>query len=321
MPFAVPSKLTALEAQSIGSRNRDRIPADLRRQFGLYIAAPAPGSLVIEGIIGGPPELLGATEGITQVAYLFKGCWQALVAGDWPTLASLLPDRMRRQRWVDAAAKVSPRPGSGIGVRLDIGDARLPLAEIGQRLTDLREHQTPAAHESIINGYLAEIDFLDRTFSLRYPVGNRLVSGSYSEAVEDFLLANPRELIQVAGQVLCDAEDRPVRIASAIAFDLVDSSPVLVSEISTDQGMLEVQPPIEIPLTLDETEQYLSAIYPALGLDLSARARQELTAMIEEDLDALWRNIASADGALLAPDARAIKAWMLARLSGGAGAT
>jgi hypothetical protein len=149
-------------------------------------------------------------------------------------------------------------------------------------------------------------------------VDNRLVSGSYSEAVEDFLLANPRELIQVAGQVLCDAEGRPSRIASAVAFDLVDSSPVLVTEILTGAGPRTAGQPFEIPLMLDETEQYLVAVYPPLALDLSARTRQELTIMIEEDLEALWRNIVTADDACLAPDASTLKEWLLARFGGDA---
>lgn len=108
---------------SVESRNRDRIPSEMRRQFGLYIAAPTAGSLNIQGVIGGPLELLGAEEGIARVSRLFKDSWQVLVHGDWATLEALLPDRMRRQRWVDAAAKVPPRPGSGMALRLDIGEA------------------------------------------------------------------------------------------------------------------------------------------------------------------------------------------------------
>ena len=116
-------ELTTLEAHSVESRNRDRIPSEMRRQFGLYIAAPTAGSLNIQGVIGGPLELLGAEEGIARVSRLFKDSWQVLVHGDWATLEALLPDRMRRQRWVDAAAKVPPRPGSGMALRLDIGEA------------------------------------------------------------------------------------------------------------------------------------------------------------------------------------------------------
>ncbi len=78
------------------------------------------------------------------------------------------------------------------------------------------------------------------------------------------------------------------------------------------------QSPFEPPLTLDETEQYLSAVFPPLGLALSARTRQELTVMIEEDLDALWRHIATASDAALAPDARAVRAWLNARFPGAA---
>jgi hypothetical protein len=54
-----------------------------------------------------------AEKEISQICGLFRDCWQALVEGDWLTLETLLPDRIRRQRWCDAAAKVPPRPGPG----------------------------------------------------------------------------------------------------------------------------------------------------------------------------------------------------------------
>ena len=95
-----------------------------------------------------------------------------------------------------------------------------------------------------------------------------------------------------------------------MAFDLVDSSPVLVSEIPTEAGPIAARQPFAIPLILDETQQYLLAVFPPLALDLGARTRQELTLMIEEDLEALWRNIATANDDCLAPDARMVKHWL-----------
>ncbi len=91
-----------------------------------------------------------------------------------------------------------------------------------------------------------------------------------------------------------------------------------MTEILTDTGPRLALQPFEIPVSLDETEQYLVAVYPPLALDLSARTRQELTIMIEEDLEALWRNIVTADDACLAPDARTLKEWLLARFGGDA---
>ena len=176
-------QLATLKAQSVESRNLDRIPLEMRRQFGLYIAAPTSGSLVFDGVIGGPLEPLGAEEGITRVLRLFKTVGRPWCEVTGPRLDALLPDRMRRQRWVDAAARSRPVPGAAWPCVWISAMLSLRLADVPQRLAALRERQTPAVRESLINGYLAEIDFLDRTFSLRYPVGDRLVSGSYNETV------------------------------------------------------------------------------------------------------------------------------------------
>lgn len=104
---------------------------------------------------------------------------------------------------------------------------------------------------------------------------------------------------------------------STVAIEVVDLSPVVVAGIETAEGVVEASPPLEIPLVLDETEQYLVADFPPLGLYLSAQTRQELSVMIEEDLDLLWRNIACASDQVLAPDARAVKTWLRARFRGG----
>lgn len=174
----------------------------------------------------------------------------------------------------------------------------------------------PQATISGINGYLAEIDILSRGFKLRYPEGQRLIAGSYNEEAEDFLLANPRELIQVTGLVLHDAAGQPIRISDAIAFDVVDTTPVAIGSFPQADRTIKARQPLEILLVLDESEQHLEASFEPLNMELAARTRPEIRQMIHEDLDVLWRNIALADDGTLTAGAKRIKAWLLEHFEG-----
>lgn len=303
-------ELTALETLGIQLRIRDRLPAELQRQFGLYLTAPHAGSVVVEAVLGGPLEQLSAEQDLEETANRFQKGWQAFCAGNWDELEQLFPDRLRLRRWVDAAARIAPKPSHRVALRLSIGQLQLALDALPERAAEFRERQAPQATKSQINGYLAEIDFLNRTFKLRYPDGQRLIPGSYNQEAEEFLLANPRELIQVTGLVLHDTADRPIEISDAIVFDSVDATPLEIAGLPRPEGFLTAKKPFEIELQLDETEQYLIASFAPLDLEHSARTRMQLQQMIVEDLDALWRNIGSASDTELTPRAQQIKALL-----------
>ena len=109
-------ELTALEALGIELRERDRLPTDLQRQFGLYISAPKQSSLGVDAVVGGPITLLGADADIDAIATKFKEAWQALSAGEWSTLSHLFPDRLRLHRWIDAAKRAEADGAQRFGI-------------------------------------------------------------------------------------------------------------------------------------------------------------------------------------------------------------
>jgi hypothetical protein len=303
-------ELTALETQGIELRERDRLPAELQSQFGLYVAAPTRGSLIIDAVLGGPPMLLGADEALDDLARRFKAGWQALAGGDWPALSRLFPDRTRLHRWIDAAKRVAPRASGDLRLLLDIADTCLDLTRIAQQVAEFHASQASRRRQSRINGYLAKIDFLKRSFKLRLPEHQRLISGSYTPEAEEFLLANPRELIQVTGLIVYDASGAASEISDATDFDLVDTTPILIQSIDLPQGRLQAHQAIEIPVTLDETEQELEVLFEPLRMILGAQVRDELELMVREEIDLLWRNIASAPDADLTSRAKVIKYWL-----------
>jgi hypothetical protein len=303
-------ELTALEALGIELRSRDRLPAELQRQYGLYVAAPKSGSFIVEGFIGSIDGQVEGFDEVEKLAIRFQESWQALLAGNWPTLERYFPDRVRLRRWVDTAVRIGPKASGRSTVCLGIGDLLLGLENLPARAMEFREQRTSFSTKSMINGYLAEIDFLGRSFKLRYPEGNRLLSGSYNEEVEEFLLANPRELIQVTGLVLYDGNG-PTEISDAIAFDVVDRSAVEISEFESSGKWIRATRPITLSVELDETEQYLTASFEPLKLEQAARTRQELERSIYEELDVLWRNIAMTADDGLALEAKNTKQWLL----------
>lgn len=303
-------ELTALETQGIELRERDRLPAELQSQFGLYVTAPTRGSLSIDAVLGGPPRLLGADEALDDLAHRFKAGWQALAGGDWPELSRIFPDRTRLHRWIDAAKRVAPRASGDLRLLLDIADTRLDLTRIAQQVAEFHASQASRRQQSRINGYLAKIDFLKRSFKLRLPEHQRLISGSYTPEAEEFLLANPRELIQVTGLIVFDASGAASEICDATDFDLVDTAPILIQRIDLPQGRLNAHQAIEIPVTLDDTEQELEVIFEPLRMKLGAQVRDELELMVREEIDLLWRNIAAAPDADLTRGAQGIKHWL-----------
>ena len=303
-------ELTALETQGIDLRERDRLPAELQRQFGLYVAAPVRGSLGIEAFLGGPPTLLGAEDAIDEIARVFKGGWQALATGDWPALTRLFPDRIRLHRWIDAAKRVAPRASGDLRLSLDIADTRLDLTRITAQVEEFHASQASRRRQSRINGYLAKIDFLNRGFKLRLPENQRLISGSYAPEAEEFLLANPRELIQVTGLIVFEGTGVASEISDATDFELVDTSPLVIQTIELPKGLLKANQSIAIPVTLDEAEQELEVIFAPLGMMLGAQRRDELEVMVREEIELLWRNIASAPDTELTSRAQGIKTWL-----------
>jgi hypothetical protein len=308
-------EITALSELSQEMKIRERMPEHLRKEFSLYFAAPRSGSFVLSGILGGYPSPLIRNELIDRIADKFNQSWNALYEGDWVKLEELYPDASRLRRWIQAAAGVSPKPGKGLHLTIELSQLKMGLKDIPKRITAFEKRQK--RQESSINGYLSEIDFMSHTFKLRYPCGNRLIEGSYSDDVEDFLLANPRELIQVSAEILYSADDVPVRILRATAFNILDLTSVVIDGFETKAGYIEAANAIEIPVTLDEDQQYIVVSFPELQMELAARNRDELITLIEEDIEALWRNIVCSDDESLAEDSMAVKKWMMEHFRGG----
>jgi len=71
---------------------------------------------------------------------------------------------------------------------------------------------------------------------------------------------------------------------------------------------------LEIPPTLDESQQVFCLEYSELGIDIYASAREELDLLLWEEIDVLWRNYALEDSRNLTQDAQELKMNLLAKI-------
>jgi len=301
-------------------RQRLRVPRDFERLFPVVCTPATPGSFVQPIAIGAPRQTLFSPGELEEVSDRFDAVLDAVVRGDAEQLNRVVPDRWYRRAVVESVSRMPPRPSTGM--RLSVSSQRR-LAE-PFRLSDARlqidalllpPSEEPAREilgERSIIGSLSAIDFGERKLTLLDPTSHKEINCFYVEDAEPLLLANPRELIQVTGQVLFDAQGDPVKVVETKDIREVDLEPVAILPFTVDNLRVKPRRPRLVEPRLDETSQLFLLQDDEIGIDLVAETR----AALEEDLAALlphlWRSYAHAPEVQLARDARLLKARLLA---------
>lgn len=308
--------LLAMDHEGVEVRRRDRLSRELERKYALLVSELKPGSVVITAMIGDPASDLFAPLDIVAVRERFGLVSNAMARANAQELAGLVPNRVRRLRVVEAFRSIIPKKGSGVGldVRSTGGELIVSTELLGQGLKDIMAvSQTEPALQTV-TGRLTRIDFDERKVTIVYPPTNRELECIYEEGIEDLLLENPRELIQVTGEVIVDEDNQPKRIVDVNDIREVDLSPFYVAEVLLDDYALRLREPLVLTPELDESQQLLCLVDPSLGLDVCAFTRDELDEALAVEIDILWRNNARTEDDKLTPAAIELKRGLLARM-------
>jgi len=308
--------LLAMDHEGVEVRRKDRLSRELERKYALLVSDLKPGSVVITATIGDPTSDLFAPLDIVAVRERFGLVSNAMARANAQELAGLVPDRVRRLRVVEAFRSIIPKKGSGVGldVRSAGGEIVLSTELLGQGLKDIMAvSQTEPALQTV-TGRLIRIDFDERKVTIVYPPTNRELECIYEEGIEDLLLENPRELIQVTGEVIVDEDNQPKRIVDVNDIREVDLSPFYLAEVQLDDYALRLREPLALTPELDESQQLMCLVYPSLGVDVCAFTRDELDEALVVELDVLWRNYAKAEDDRLSPAARELKRGLVAQM-------
>jgi len=296
-------------------RHRLRVPGEVERAYQILCTPPAAGSYVQPFRIGDPSSNLLTPVEARDLSTQLDQVLDAAVRGDERAVSELLPDAWYRRAVIEGITRMAPRPSSGLTLRLDTGaGARsFALSEARPRLLALLALPVSEAVDRALIGILDGIDFGERKLRLVLPVSRRAIECFYLEEAEPMLLANPRELIQVVGQVQVDANGDPVKMVETKAIHEVDLEPLsLLPFVVENRRVVPRQPRLLTPQLDEDTQQVFVLIDEALGIDLVAETRAELEESFAALLPHLWQCYALAEDAELTPDARQLKARLRA---------
>lgn len=296
-------------------RHRLRVPNDLDRAYQIMCATPVPGSYVQPIRIGNPSlDLLTPVE-VREVSAQLDKVLDAAVRGDESAVSDVMPDTWYRRAVIEGIAKMAPRPSTGLTLQLTTlaSSDSFDLSEARPRLLALLARPASEAVDRALIGILDGIDFGERKLKLVSPTTARTIECFYLEEAEPMLLANPRELIQVVGQVQVNVDGDPLKVVETKAVYAVDLEPLPLQPFMVDgRQIVPKEQRLITPQLDDETQQVFLLIDDTLGIDLAAETREELEEAFALLLPHLWKSYALADDRELAPDAQRLKAHLRA---------
>lgn len=305
--------LLAMDRERVEVRERDKVSSGIEQKYPLVVEAPRPNCLLVPAQIGDPASELFASQDIADVVGRLRGCLGAVASGNREAMIAQVPDRVRRERVLTALRSALPRKGSGIDLTIRMAGEPTPFRSevLHEAFPKMLVAGRAEATLQTLTGRLSRIDFAKHVLTILYPVTNRELNCFYEESVEELLLENPRELIQVTGQVVLGEDDQPKEIVEVRDIREVDLSPIELREFRIPAGLLRFRKPRWAEVALDESQQLLMLRSKDIGLDLHATTRDALLEVLPEHLSVLFQQFTSAPDDRLTMPARTLKAALL----------
>ncbi|PZR89511.1 MAG: hypothetical protein DLM68_06015 [Hyphomicrobiales bacterium] len=173
----------------------------------------------------------------------------------------------------------------------------------------LAEPAMIAIHPRLVTGRLDALDFQTRTLRLYLPNG-RLVSATYDEDFEPILLENPRELIQVRGEVVLNEDGSLKQINNVREIIEVDASPLTVESFIVDNAKRVAAKPFDFQVTFEPDEGHYMA-EGQFNMLVSGETREELADALSDTLRLLWTEYVASDASDFTEDAKSLRQELL----------
>lgn len=302
--------LIAMHEEQHEIRAPARVSQDISQRFSVMCQVPIKGSFGIPASIGSLRPDMFDDISTAAVADKFRKVMEAISSGAGQLFRSLVPDPEYRRQILKAAKGASPDPRKGYrfgvhdpnGQRIfDAHDALPHIKEILRQTAELVETA------SVVTGKFIRMDFEARKLKIEHPETKRILDCFYQDDVESLLLNNPRELIQVVGNVELNTDGIPVRITDVQNILEVDLSPIIVDTIPIEQGSLVARQAIQLSPYLSETKQFYQAEHEELSISLIAFTRDELIDALNDVIAAHWVNYAQENDNALTKGAKELK--------------
>lgn len=188
------------------------------------------------------------------------------------------------------------------------------------RLDHVTRERTRALREALeferldIKGKLVSASLEEGEVSVLHPPSGRRFRVPLSRKLRRDLTLDPDQWLVVRGEfwVLRDGSPRDLRHVERV--ELPDLRPLRLQSFTVGDRRIRFDEPLELTVSLDpETHQLYVATDEALHLHVFAYERDDLQAELIEQLVFLWTSYAEAPPSALTPEARQLRARLLAR--------
>jgi hypothetical protein len=302
-------------------KQRTRVNYELARKYALIFDIPAEGGYELPYRVGTTDTGLFDKEDVAKIASQHEELLAAVQAGNTQTLRRLIPSGDYRRLILSELKKMQPPARMGLVVSIEdyrrrkLLDGKTAL----ERLNPLLAEPTPGVtHVRLVTGRLDALDFQARTLQLYLPNG-RLLKATYGEDFEPILLENPREFIQVRGEVVVSEDGSPQQINNVREIIEVDTSPLTIESFILDGGKRVAAKPIVFDGCFEADEgQYVTE--GPFNIFLSGETREELGQALTDAVRFLWCQYAAASDTNFTEDAKALRKELLEAFPGAADA-
>ena len=294
-------------------RQRARPSDEVEKRYPVLCQLPKGGSYVVPVMIGDTSRDLFGTDAVDTVTGDLQALLSAITDQDSNRMREVLPDPNYRMAILEAFRKMTPPKRSGIEVALQssTGDDLFVPSRAANFLDNFVERRAGDLTVTAVTGRLIGIDFDRRRLRLHYPPTRRELQCFYLAESEDMLLENARDLIQVVGQVVIDANGDPERINDVEKILEVDLSAIEVDGFESGDNRVVARQPVIFQTLLDDTSQYYMIQEAPFGIQLLAVFRDQLETDLYEELDVLWRHYSGEADEKLSEDAQQLKRQLL----------
>lgn len=294
-------------------RRRARPSDEIEKRYGVLCQLPKPGSYLAPVMIGDTTQGLFGADAVEAVTEELHALFAAIRDQDSNRLREVLPDPNFRMAILGALRRMTPPQRAGIEVALqsNAGENLFVPSQAARFLDHSVDRHGSDLTVSGVTGRLTGIDFDSRRLRLHYPPTRRELQCFYQAEIEDMLLENARDMIQVVGQVVIDANGNPERINDVEKILEVDLSAIEVDGFESGNDRVVAKRPVIFQTLLDETSQYYTIQEAPFGIQLMAMFREQLETDLREELDALWRHYSGEADEELSEDAQQLKRQLL----------
>jgi len=302
--------IIASAATEYDFRQRIRIPRELQQACELRRILERPGSYELVAAVAAPKSI----GDVADIGLLCKDRYLDIIDNlttDTPAaqacLREILPDSTYRRRVFRSISAYCPKKGDAwnIGIGRNLETPLIALTE-DLRAAIQRHLNVAMTEERVLIGDLVHIHTDENRMGIFYAPAQRVITGSYEEEIEDFVVNKLREPIQVVGQVQLDSRGLPDKIVNITDINEIDLSPLELRAIDDGEIRIVFRAPLILQPVLDEAEQEISISCLDLNIIAAGLSREEALEEFEKDFIWLWKEYVLADVDGLSSDAKAM---------------